>query len=102
LMYTKQSHFSILFSLTRIIPYNLKIHEGSFSRSRGQGYRSCISLWPVKNVADLAVESTLVMNVKFEYAIVAIKFGFYVASRKLTSRHASASSAPAPWFILLC
>jgi hypothetical protein len=43
-----------------------------------------------------------VMNVKFEYEIVTIKFGFYAAGRKLTSRHASASSAPAPWFIPLC
>lgn len=48
----------ILFFLTRIRPCSLKLHERSFSSSRGQGYRLFISLWPLKNVADLAVGST--------------------------------------------
>jgi len=53
-----QSHFSILFFLIRVRPCELKLHERSFSSSHGQGYRSIISLWQVKKVADLAVGST--------------------------------------------
>jgi hypothetical protein len=53
-----QSHFSILLFLTRIRPCNLNVNERSLSSSRDQGYRSFISLWPVKNVVDLAVGSS--------------------------------------------